>query len=315
MRPTDSDTATGQVHVVVTCTDRKTLPVEDHLKARNLPERGTARAVDTWMTRLSAADSTSTPALDLYAGEHWQIVKRNLPEKVGSRPVQLWICSAGYGLIPADAPVHSYAATFAPRHQDSVAETREEAQDWWTGLARWQGPTTGAPRSLHALVRSNPDSHFVVVMSGPYLRACSPDLLAAGQAARPGQFTILSTSAVPLEVSEFAVTGDGRLRDPLGGSLLALNARMAARLLTDLGPAAPHRKALAEALARIPVPERFTAPAPRTRMTDDEVRAYIVDGLAQPGVSATSLLRQLRTSGRACEQARFGELFREVVQR
>lgn len=315
MRSNDSDTTAEQVHVVVTCTDRKTLPVDDLLRARNLPERGTARAVDTWMARLAAADSASVPALDLYAGEHWQIVKQHLPVKVGSRSVRLWICSAGYGLIPADAPVRSYAATFAPRHQDSVVATREEAQDWWAGLAGWQEPTAGAPRSLHALVRTSPEAHFVVVMSAPYLRACSQDLLAAGLAAQPGQFSILSTSAVPLELREFAVTGDGRLRDFLGGSLLALNVRMAAHLLNDLGAAAPHRKALTDALTRIPVPEKFTAPAPRARMTDEEVRIYIADGLAQPRASATSLLRQLRTSGRACEQGRFGELFREVAGR
>jgi hypothetical protein len=47
------------------------------------------------------------------------------------------------------------------------------------------------------------------------------------------------------------------------------------------------------------------------RLTDDQVRAYVREHLqAQPApVSATRLLRQLRASGRSCEQARFGRLY------
>ncbi|MEX2156705.1 MAG: hypothetical protein WD773_07675 [Gemmatimonadales bacterium] len=57
-------------------------------------------------------------------------------------------------------------------------------------------------------------------------------------------------------------------------------------------------------------------PAPKydhTPMSDDEVRHYISGKLDQaPSSKHTSLLRQLRDSGRACEQSRFRRLFEEV---
>ena len=48
------------------------------------------------------------------------MVARGLPDEAGGRPAQLWACSAGYGLIRADALVRPYAATFTSGHPDSV---------------------------------------------------------------------------------------------------------------------------------------------------------------------------------------------------
>ena len=58
-----------------------------------------------WICRLS--DTSYSPliaARDLYAGEHW-MVARGLPDLAGGERIRLWACSAGYGLIPADALV------------------------------------------------------------------------------------------------------------------------------------------------------------------------------------------------------------------
>jgi hypothetical protein len=52
----------------------------------------------------------------------------------------------------------------------------------------------------------------------------------------------------------------------------------------------------------------------RDRMSDEDVRSFIRDQI-DANVSATKslLLRELRDSGRACEQARFGRLYKEVA--
>jgi hypothetical protein len=99
------------------------------------------------------------------------------------------------------------------------------------------------------------------------------------------------------------------LRHTVGGSLQALNVRVAKHLLEH--SVGTGRAALREAaLAAIPA----NSPAPRAagqRMSDAEVRAYIQ---AQPYTTATQLLRQLRETGRSCEQGRFGRLHTEVRQ-
>jgi hypothetical protein len=51
----------------------------------------------------------------------------------------------------------------------------------------------------------------------------------------------------------------------------------------------------------------------RKRLSDDDVRRLIVQELTKdPRAKATGLLRRLRESGQACEQARFKALFVEV---
>jgi hypothetical protein len=48
-------------------------------------------------------------------------------------------------------------------------------------------------------------------------------------------------------------------------------------------------------------------------MTDHDVRQFIVNALTrEPKATRTSILQQLRQTGRACEQGRFAKLFDEV---
>src|SRR5512132_4121876 len=101
------------VHVVVTCTNRKKRPVPARLRLGSLPSGSIARRVDTWIRRLCEdANEPTVAASDLYAGEHWTIV-RSLPDlSSNTENVRLWVCSAGYGLVPVDAQIRPYAATF-----------------------------------------------------------------------------------------------------------------------------------------------------------------------------------------------------------
>ena len=52
----------------------------------------------------------------------------------------------------------------------------------------------------------------------------------------------------------------------------------------------------------------------RDQQSDDEVRLFIRDRVRAGGaISKTATLRALRESGRACEQTRFGRLYKDVV--
>ena len=87
----------------------------------------------------------TTPAIDLYAGEHWDVARRLANLSDADTSVELWVCSAGYGLIPASAPSAPYAATFTPGNADSVPDGAEGASAWWNALASWEGPLPQSP--------------------------------------------------------------------------------------------------------------------------------------------------------------------------
>lgn len=301
-----------RVHIVVTCANRKRLPVPAALQLRRTTGVRPGPRAARWLLRLSADGVDAVPAEHLYAGEHWDIA-RSLPGlATGFSRATLWIASAGWGLIPTHAPVRSYSATFTPRHPDSVAADARGTQIWWDTLSGWQGPTPGSPRSLAALIAEYPRDRVLVVLSQTYLAACDTDLQAALNLARPGQVSIVVAGAGKRpDLAGWQLPADARLQHIVGGTRGALNARITADLLAAglTGHDAMHDR-LQRHLASAPPLTVYT----RQRLTDDAVVEFIHARRADdPLLSCNRLLRELRDAGMACEQKRFGQLFATAV--
>ena len=298
------------LRVVVTCTQRKTRPVPGSLRLRTITAVRTSTRLDSWARRLSSASVSTAPALGLYAGEHWDIARRLATAANPTAPqTELWVCSAGYGLIPTDAPVVPYSATFSPGGPDSVPAGTAGAADWWAALASWEGPVRG-PRSLADLVASDPRARVVLVLSAPYLRACRDDILAAVASLKDLKLLSIISAGTKddKELQTFLLPADARLQHVLGGTRQALNVRVAEHLLSA---GILDHDAMSGALASLlasqpPVPRYDRLPA-----TDDEVRAFIRAAVRSDGdITHTRLLREFRSAQRACEQTRFAALFR-----
>jgi hypothetical protein len=296
------------VHIVITCANRKRQAVPDALQLRRTPGVREAARASRWMQRLTTAATDAVPAEHLYAGEHWSIA-RSLPSLAsGFSGTALWVASAGWGLIPAHAPIRAYSATFASGHPDSVATDTRGAQLWWQALATWPGPAAGSPRSLAGLVAEHPRERVMVVLSEAYFAGCETDLRAALAVSTPGQVSILAAGLAPRsDLEEWYLPADARLQHVVGGTRGALNVRIAADLLAaGLSDHVAMADRLRQQLAAAPALMVYE----RCRLTDDDVLAFIQARRAtDPNVSRTRLLRELRTSGKACEQARFGDLF------
>ena len=313
---------TSSVNVIVTCTNRKRAPVPDALRIRSLG-RGTlpARAI-AWTKRLSRSHSVKLLASELYAGEHWSVVRRlaALGERTG-RTTRVWICSAGYGMIPMDAPIQPYGATFQSGDPDAVVGSAEDAKSdaarWWSCLSKWRGPRPGSPRSLTELAQLDPASPMLIAVSPPYLQALSDDARRAREVlSDAGSLVIVSAARAPFhEIAENIVSCDARLQVLVGGTKIGLNARLAEYILAD---ERIDSISVAQVRTRFEGIMKETQKAQaieRTPMTDAEVRAFIRDALREnPKSKHSPLLRRLRDSGRACEQSRFASLFREVLE-
>ena len=103
------------LNLVVTCSDRKTRPVPRARMLRSVRGRNIDDRVRRWIERLEDGSEESLPAVDLYAGDHWAVV-RSLETVASGRGLdaRIWVASAGYGLIPLRGLVRSYSA-IAPR--------------------------------------------------------------------------------------------------------------------------------------------------------------------------------------------------------
>lgn len=299
------------MHVIVTCTSRKTLPVPPRLRLDNVPDGTLARRAQEWIGRLGGAGGAAVvKAGDLYAGEHWTVA-RSLPATVRHANVRLWVCSAGYGLIPVDARVHPYAAAFSGP-SDRVPGGAGGARQWWDALASWEGPAPGQPRSIRSLVASDPAASFVLALSAAYLGACREDIAAAAaQAPAPDRFMVVSAGAgFSGDAAGWMVPASARLQTLLGGTRQALNARIAEHLLAaGVTSRTEASRYLSKVLAEQPPVRRYD----RKKLTDEEACAMIASRLDEvPGLSASRMLREFRDAGYACEQQRFGLLHRLV---
>jgi len=303
------------IHIVVTCTNRKRARVPRHLQLGSLRERRPGPRFAAWTRRLAAEEPTIA-ARDLYSGEHWRIATK-LPSVVGGS-AQLWVCSAGYGLVSVVTALHPYAATFSPGNPDSVGRNVSELRRWWQQLAGWAGPVAaGQPRSVADLAGQNPHGSVVAVMSQPYLRACTDDLLeAAARLTDPDRFAVIGPSESGTDVEALLVPVTARLRPVVGGSLHALHTRAAAYLLSNRAGAPVSREVLQEAARRViaSAPVDASRRAPGVRLSDAAVRAFIRRQVERGGLpSATVLLRRLRDQGMSCEQSRFKRLYDDTV--
>ena len=287
-------------NILVTCTKRKRLNPQPRLRL------GTVRA-----------------SL-LYAGDNWQISSA-LPFSASRAGVkaELWVLSAGYGLIRGTAMVVPYSATFSVGHPDEVVARFHDSSNtglvrqWWDALSKWEGPDKNAPRTVAAIAAANPRSPIIVVASPKYVSAALDDLLAARDAlADPCSLIVVSAGCRgkgPLSAN--MIDCSARLQKTLGGALMSLNARVARNLIENALPSSWTVSGFQELLRNIPAAESVCDRPTRVAATDDYVRQYVKNALrTAPTSRHTTLLRLFREAGFACEQKRFGRLFMEVEQ-
>jgi hypothetical protein len=304
----------SEVRIVVTCANRKLREIPRELHLHAVPQKRQANRFDAWTRRLITSPITAVPADLLYGGEHWQIARTlEAHATISGHRASTWVCSAGYGLVPLTAALRPYAATFTFGQPDSVGHTTKAIQEWWTHHTAWHGPDTDAPRSFTALAASAPRAALLVVLSGTYLKACAHDLIAAASHLHsPEQMTIISVGgSATHELREYLLPADAHLQTVVGGSLGALNVRLAVRLLQTATADLFNRHDLAERIRTLARGAQRQIPK-REPLTDDQIRAFIAERLRET-TSHTALLRQLRDAGLACEQHRFAQLFAATV--
>lgn len=294
----------NELPIVVTCTDRKSSPPGTALQARALPAVDLPERAAEWARRLDAAPGSRVALADLYQGDQWRRAQdlTKAASRAGFVP-RLYVASAGLGLRPVSSLAPSYAATFLPRHADSVASSSAQATVWWKHLQRMD-----ASHQLPQLAATA--GQALVVLSETYAGAMRHDLVAL---AATGADVLLIGGASEMN-GVVRVPANAALRQALGGTRTSLNVRMATSWLEHctpghlITPAAQARwKTWADQAAR---PERYS----RRPMTNEAVIDFIEKSKdSHPGYSRTRLLRLLRDQGMACEQKRFADLYTATI--
>lgn len=308
------------VNLVVSCTSRKRYEVAPGLAVHEINAANLDARLRAWKDRLHQTASPEYPARRMYMGDHWSIAS-SIPfeaAEFGFR-VQLWVCSAGYGLIDVDTPIKPYRATFTPGMEDYVASGLRTpigaTQAWWDGVCEHRlRHQQSIPRSLLALANLFPRTPIIVALSKDYLAAVESDLanlldrrffrdhLAIVSCGTDVRHPTWKHNLLPCDA---AVVGT------LGGALTSLNVRVVRSLFQTLNGKSvtvENLSRLAQSIKRSP----RTIPI-RKAVTDEDVARFIRSALnRRADFSKSRLLDDFRHRGKACEQKRFGEVYMKV---
>jgi hypothetical protein len=311
------------IDVIVSCSNRKKYPVRKGLSLRQVMSNDIAGRVHYWLSNLKKLSAPQHSPEQLYAGDHWSIVRTIASQALNHRfRARVWICSAGYGLVPYRAALKSYKATFARGHRDSVSLARSfkacsvENQRWWDSLgSSWKGPVPGKPRRLCDIPRTCGKAPMLVALSSDYLAATAKDLgkLISDPYYRAHLHVIsCGTQSPDALLSPNLLPCDARMQRAVGGARVSLNVRIAAYLLSQLKTGKEPHKIVRELCTNIE--RKPLSQTKRIRVTDFDVKNFIqVECRKNPRLSRTTLLQSLRRKKMACEQSRFARLYRATV--
>lgn len=282
--------------VVASCSNSKTLPAAPTLLLRDLA--GRSDRCREWSRRLCLA-RPRLPLRSLYKGQQWQayLALEEAARTIRGVAVDLWVVSAGIGLHAATAEAPGYGATFSAG-PDAVGTSLASKQSWWKTLrSRNDAPTFTELRSRY--------DEMLIVLSPPYLQVVAPELVLLDD---DGVAIVTSASTGhPREISSRGLPA------AVGGSALTLNQRAAERFL-GLNRTGSLGDLTAQARwDEWATPLRSQRTFERNRLDDASVTEFIRRRMDEAPAPASRLLRRLRDSGFACEQGRFGRIYRETV--
>ena len=278
--------------------------------APNSREIPIAQRADAWVRKAWADTPHRNPFELTYQGGFWGLLRKNPP------PSHIKICavSAGFGVLTPGSLIPNYDATFSKGSRNSVGGSSPANREWWTHLGR-HAKVHGRPSGITDSVQRFCGIH-IVALPQIYLDAVWDDISEVLCARRAvGRIVILTT---PYSGNTFAsgrsLTVAGGLRAELGGTIGTLLPRFALRIASTLGESCANFNSIRRLVSSMATEDALSPE--RKRMTDDDVQEFIADYLKRnPSASGyTRALRQLRTSGLACEMKRFRSLFQSTQE-
>ena len=205
-----------KIQVIVTCAANKTVDVPEELQFGKLPTLPVTESVNEWINRLKSTDVNLVKMIDLYKGGYWNIVKDiNQNPKVDN----VWVLSAGYGIINANQSVKPYAIALKDNSYDSIklnteGQNKQSYSQWWDMI------TTKRKVSITDIYNQNPNDIFIVYASFEYMKAIKNDFI---NIVDKPNVLIVSPDTKIKEFTPHILNTNLRLRSFLGGNKMTVS--------------------------------------------------------------------------------------------
>ncbi len=304
--------------IMTTCTRRKRHDSSEDLRARNLPRGILEQTADRWQQLVEAAERPYL-STDLYSGRGFSEARKTAQEV----NTDLYVISAGLGLVPAGQSIPAYDLTLSTGSEDGIHARIVEPiydDDWWEALNDAQGNAS----PIGTLIRSNPGRPILMASPVSYLRMIAVDLSTLDSSELrflrifgPRDLDRLPEHLHPY-VMPYGETFDGP-QSPLPGTRSDFPQRVMRHFVQSVLPLSDvtddpdhHRDTVVEISKDWTLPTQVT----RQQRTDSEIIDLVPRMWERAKGSSGRMLRVLRDQELiACEQKRFATLFKIAKER
>ena len=265
-----------------------------------------------WWKKAIEKQTPATTVRDCYAGDAWS--QAIAAEKVSPTKNQLWVLSAGLGLLSANQTIPNYSATFVNNDLDSVASDHLGKIDWWNMLVGWRRELTGIG-CIADLAAANSQSVFIIAVSSTYLAVIKNDLVSArGELSSPDNLLVISAGTRRLPALGASLLPiDAKFENFVGGARATLNARMLRHIVEKYKSRRISATQVSEYLSIVATNLLKPRSFERLPLNDKQIATFIrKQSELIPRSSASALLRILRDGGSACEQKRFHRIYKSI---
>jgi hypothetical protein len=291
--------------IITTCSHRKTQRPKRHATPSSL-SRGSQRAVESaWRDKIRKLPLAVSVG-EFYAGRAFGLAT----EAARMSDARLYVLSAGLGLLPAERPIPIYGLTVSEGHTESVASKvfgDFDAAAWFSRLL--SGPLSDDWQD----VAKRKSGRILVALSRPYAEMVGESLstVPPKMLGRLRIFGASLESTLPVSLHPAIAPYDERLNVIFPGTRSDFAQRAMLHFARSIAvrPSASREAdfaAVTSALRNLRLPKTVRRP----RLSDEEIVALISKRLRMQSGAARVLAALRHDEGVACEQSRFGRLYR-----
>lgn len=314
----------SNINLITTCTNGKHFGSGSILSLSQFSSGRTPSSVliNSWCNALNEAISTSATvyAEDLYKGGHWATAKAILTDY----PVDLWVLSAGLGLLHHKDKVVPYRATFAVGYDESIPLYSQEYvgrsfhRTWWKEITSRSIFKSEHPASILDLMKKNKKDYYVICGSPDYINAIELDIINGLEylVDAKKQLLIITSKKINDRLTAYLFKTNQNMAQWLRCNMLMLNISVAKYIVKEFTSKKFNNlnelsQKLVEELKELP--EREVKKG--IRRSPEEVKSFILKLMQQkPDLSATNALREFRNSGNSFEEKHFRAEFKALME-
>jgi len=298
------------INIICPCTSSKKYPTSTTLELTNIDSSlSLAKACELWMNNIKTNNSKRYKASHLYKGGVWKKtldIKNILSKK---NQTNLYIASAGYGLIHEDKEIYSYDCTFSPGDSNSISKFNNQLVNP-SSVVWWDKINTFSYDSFPS------DSYFFIILPYDYLIASQNFIKQIIEKNDKKVFIFIANKkSLPDFMKGHLIQFDSRFNSFQTGVMTNILQRavfwLSNEIITKNIPLT-HANLQNHIDTKLSQYKTFTMPQ-RKHLPDNEIRKKIKQMILDNNISSASKgLSYYRKQGFACEQKRFGKLFKEV---